>query len=260
MTSMRVAVLGMYDFPELRAAWDDLYASAAGHVDGVPAALTWDIEAHDSWLHPDLTIGMACGWPLVKTLRDRVRVVGTFSYEGTDGPPHEYRSLIVTGTEATFEQIADAPSEYRAAVNSSDSLSGSISLLAAFGLGLQWPGDIVGTGSHVASIEAVRSGDADVASIDGMTWRYRERQAPESLAGLRIIGHGPLVPCLPLIVPAATSDADIGAWRDGFAAAVRDPALEASLTKLMIDDFVPLDAIDYTAALADLMRRHLQSA
>lgn len=250
----------MYDFPELRAAWDALYASAARRVDGAPDALSWDIGAHDSWLHPQLELGMACGWPLIKTLGEQVRVVGTFSYAGTDGPPHTYRSVIVTATDLTFEQIAAAPSAHRAALNSTDSLSGNISLLSAFGLGLEWPGDVVFTGSHVASIEAVRSGAADVAAIDGMTWRYRQRQAPETLAGLKVIGHGPLVPCLPLIVPASAPAAQIESWRRAFAAAVREPGLGHSLDQLLIDGFVPLDASDYTAALADLMQHHLQAA
>src|SRR4051794_13164927 len=99
----RVSVLGMYDFPELRSAWDALYERAALDVAGVPSRLSWHIGAHDSWLHPDLALGMACGWPLVKTLCDQVRVVGAFAYAGTDGPSHLYRSVIVTGTGLTFE-------------------------------------------------------------------------------------------------------------------------------------------------------------
>lgn len=256
----RISVLGMYDFPELRSSWDALYQRAALDVGGAPSALSWDIGAHDSWLHPDLMLGMACGWPLIKTLRDQVRVVGTFSYAGTDGPAHMYRSLIVTATGLSFDQIAGAPEHVRAALNSTDSLSGNISLLGAFGLGLQWPGDVVHTGSHVASIEAIRSGAADVAAIDGMTWRYRQRQAPHTLGGLRVIGHGPLVPCLPLIVPAATTDAEIDAWRDGFTAAVNVASVGDALDWLMIDGFVPLDNGNYAAALAELMQRHLLPA
>ena len=260
MSRASVAVLGMYDFPELRSSWSALYEGAARRIDGAPATLSWDIGAHDSWLHPRLAIGMACGWPLIKTLREQVRVVGTFSYAGTDGPPHMYRSVLITAGDLTFEQIAEDPAGHRAALNSTDSLSGNISLLGAFGLGLTWPGDVVFTGSHVASIEAVRSGAAVVAAIDGMTWRYREREAPETLAGLTIIGHGPLVPCLPLIAPARMSDADVDAWRGAFAAAVRDASLDDALHQLMINGFVPLDASDYTSALADLMQHHLQPA
>jgi len=253
-----LAVLGMYDFPELRSSWDALYQRAASDVGGAPANLSWDVDAHDSWLHPDLTLGMACGWPLIKTLWDEVKVVGTFSYTGTDGPGHMYRSVVVTSTDLTFDQIADTPAQTRAALNSVDSLSGHISLLAAFGQGLRWPGDVVYTGSHVASIEAVRSGAADVAAIDGMTWRYRGRQDPATLAGLRVVGEGPLVPGLPLIVPAVTPDAQIDAWRDGFLDAVRDPTLEDALRQLMISGFVPLDAGNYSAALATMVGRHLQ--
>jgi ABC-type phosphate/phosphonate transport system substrate-binding protein len=168
--------------------------------------------------------------------------------------------VIVTGGDLTLEELLKHPAEHRAAVNSIDSLSGHISLLAAFNVGMQWPGDSLLTGSHVASIEAVRSGSADVAAIDGMTWAYRQREAPEALAGLRVIGHGPLVPCLPLIVPASTTRAEISLWRNAFAAAIADPQLDRALRQLMIRDFVPLDSSDYASALAELMTHHLQSA
>jgi ABC-type phosphate/phosphonate transport system substrate-binding protein len=250
----------MYAFPELHPAWDALYADVAARVDGAPTRLTWDVDAHDSWLDPSLAIGMACGWPLIKTLCDQVRVVGTFSYAGTAGPAHMYRSVIVTGGDLTFDQIGRDPAEYRAALNSTDSLSGNISLLSAFDLGLQWPGEFVFTGGHLASIEAVRSGASDVAAIDGMTWAFRQRKAPQTLVGLRVIGHGPLVPCLPLIVPASTSDAEIAEWRAAFAASIADPLLAGPLRRLLIRDFVPLDASDYSSALADLKQHHFQPA
>jgi ABC-type phosphate/phosphonate transport system substrate-binding protein len=258
--SQRIAVLGMYAFPELHDAWDALYADVAARVGGAPARLTWEVDAHDTWLDPNLAIGMACGWPLIKTLCDQVKVVGTFSYTDTPGPAPMYRSVIVTGGDLTFEEIARDPADHRAALNSLDSLSGNISLLAAFGLGLEWPGESVFTGAHLSSIEAVRSGAVDVAAIDGMTWAYRQREALPTLAGLRVIGHGPLLPCLPLIVPASASDAQIVEWRSAFASSVGEPRLAESLRRLMIRDFVPLDASDYGSALAELMQHHLQPA
>ena len=250
-------VLGMYPFPGLRPAWERLAAAvaervrAAGHL--APGGLRWDLDPHDSWLHPDLAIGMSCGWPLVTALRNGVRVVGTLAARaGSVEPPqpHLFRSVIVARHERPLAELLGR----LAAINSADSLSGNISLLSAFGLGAAWPGEVTLTGAHVRSLEAVRVGAADVASIDGMTWVYYQRDEPAAVQDLHVVGHGPWVPGLPLILPASASDAALEAWRVAFTDAVA--AGEAS-DALLIDAFVPLDLADYDTALAGLIDRHM---
>ncbi|MCU1387680.1 MAG: phosphate transporter substrate-binding protein [Ilumatobacteraceae bacterium] len=254
----RYAALGMYPFPALRSAWDDLYlaVASAARSRGVdaPAALRWDVDPHDTWLDPDLAVGMTCGWPLVTALRDQVRMVGTFAYDiPTAGPqPHMYRTVIIARDDVPLTRLSSA----RTAVNSLDSLSGHISLLAAFGHGAAWPGDIVFTGAHLLSIQAVRTGEAEVASIDGMTWAFQQRTAPETLTGLVEIGYGPFVPCLPVIVGAHATDIERDGWREAFVDVVRSRAVPDALDTLMIRDFVPRHDGDYDAELADLRLRH----
>lgn len=250
-------VLGMYPFPALREAWSLLYAAAAERARqaGVeaPSSLCWDREPHDTWLDPQLALGMTCGWPLATSLRDRVRVVGTFTYRSEPAPqPQLYRTVVIAREDSPLAEFAGRP----AAINSADSLSGNVSLLDAFGLGPVWDGPVTCTGSHQASIEAVRTGVADVASIDAMTWTYAKRDAPASLGGLFVVGRGPWVPGLPVIVQAAAGDAVVEIWRGAFAQAIVDPALASAADRLLIDDFVPLDLADYDAALAHLRHRH----
>ncbi|MCU1393513.1 MAG: phosphate transporter substrate-binding protein [Ilumatobacteraceae bacterium] len=254
----RYAALGMYPFPALRHAWDALYASVAdiarSHGVDAPAELRWDVDPHDTWLDPDLAVGMTCGWPLVTALREQVRMVGTFSYDlPVAGPaPHVYRTVIIARNDVPLADLASA----RTAVNSPDSLSGHISLLAAFGHGAVWPGEVLYTGAHVDSIQAVRNGLADVASIDGMTWAFQQRTAPETLTGLVEVGNGPFVPCLPVIVGAHATDAERDGWRHAFVEAVRERHAADALDVLMIRDFVALDDGDYDAELAWLLERH----
>ena len=254
----RYAALGMYPFPSLRAAWDDLYAAVADearcHGIDAPAALRWDVDPHDTWLDPELAVGMTCGWPLVTALREQVRMVGTFAYDiPMAGPaPHMYRTVIIARVDVPLTRLSAA----RTAVNSVDSLSGHISLLAAFGHGAEWPGEIVFTGAHLESIRAVRSGAADVASIDGMTWAFQQRNAADTLAGLVEVGHGPFVPCLPVIVGATATDAERDAWRSAFTTVVRDRHVPSALTALMIRDFVAREDGDYDAELAGLLARY----
>lgn len=248
-------VLGMYPLPVLRPAWERLATAVAARVrhagHPAPNVLRWDLDPHDSWLHPDLAIGMACGWPLVTALRDGVRVVGTFASRTgrvQHTQPHLYRSVIVARSESPMAELLGR----RAAINSNDSLSGHISLLAAFGLGAVWSGEVTLTGAHVRSLALVRTGAADVASIDAMTWVYQQRDEPSTVEGLHVVGHGPWVPGLPVILPASASDAALEAWRVAFSDAVA--AGDAS-DALLIDAFVPLDLADYDTALAGLIDR-----
>jgi ABC-type phosphate/phosphonate transport system substrate-binding protein len=216
--------------------------------------MRWDLEQTATWLDNALVAGMTCGWPLVRTLREQVRVVGTFAYDLDGAPSHLYRSRIIARADdrphlATIAADASAV----AAINSSDSLSGCISLLAALGGGgTQWQGEVLWTGAHLASIDAVRDGRAALASIDALTWAYHARDVPDAVAGLATIGRGPSVPCLPLIVNANATDAELAAWRTGFASAVQDPATAWARETLMIRGFVPLDYNDYVTALHDL--------
>lgn len=244
------AALAMYPFVPLVGSWDLLYATVAGEVVGAPTELRWDLEPRDTWLSPQLALGQTCGWPLVTFLRGRVRTIGAFVHRVDGVSSHLYRSVIVGQRQMALEDFWGS----RAAVNSDDSLSGYISLLAALpGANATWPGEVLWTGAHIASLEAVRNGDADVASIDGMTWAYLARDAPNLVEGLVVVGQGPTVPTLPLIAPERASDELVAEWRTAFAQAVRNPALAEALDVLMIDGFVAMDLADYDDALRTLI-------
>ena len=242
----------MYPFAGLRDAWDELYSTIASSVgerySDTPLSLDWTLDSHDGWRHPHLALSQACGWPLITELSNSVRVLGAFEHLLDGASRHMYRSVIV----ARGSHVPNASTD-RAAVNSNDSLSGCVSLHAAFGVPLgQWPGEVVLTGSHVGSIDAVRGGSADVASIDALSWTYQQRLDPDRLDGLVVVERGPLVPCLPLIVGAEADDARVAAWRSAFSAAMSNPSLARARSLLLIEGFVPLDLADYQSALATL--------
>lgn len=240
----------MYSLGGLRGAWDALYRSVAAQVPGAPANLRWDTDPHESWLDPQMALSQTCGWPLVTVLRERVRVLGTFVHVLDGRSAYTYRSVIIAREAQPLIDLARS----RAAINSEDSLSGFVSLLDAFGVPQPcWPDEVTWTGSHLASVQAVRDRDADVASIDALTWAYLQRLAPSELTGLVVVGRGPQVPCLPLIVPAATSPAMFATWRAACASAVADPQLAGARDTLLIGGFQPLDIHEYETALAPLM-------
>ncbi|MEO7397029.1 MAG: PhnD/SsuA/transferrin family substrate-binding protein [Ilumatobacteraceae bacterium] len=250
-TSTPFAALAMYAFEPLLGAWEQLYEAVARGVDSAPERLRWDLDPHDTWLSPNLAVGMACGWPLVNALRERVLTIGTFAYTIDGSSSHTYRSVIIARTPASMIDLIGAT----AAINSGDSLSGSISLVSALPPEYDtWPGPIVATGSHVASIAAVCSGQADLASIDALTWAYLQRDAVHTLSGLFVVDRGPVVAHLPIITNAHAGEAKVAEWRAALAAAITEPALADARDTLLITGFFPLDASDYENSL-DALRR-----
>ena len=72
------------------------------------------------------------------------------------------------------------------------------------------------TGSHLASMEAVASGQADLAAIDCVTWSLTKTSRPDLAARLRIMGMAPcMVPALPYVVDASADASEIAAIQEG---------------------------------------------
>jgi len=86
----------------------------------------------------------------------------------------------------------------------------------------------------------MRSGRAEVASIDAVTLAHVRRHRPGLLAGLHEIGHGPLVPSLPIVAPAAVGQELVDRVRTALTAVVADDVVAATCEELLITGFVPL--------------------
>jgi ABC-type phosphate/phosphonate transport system substrate-binding protein len=236
----------MYPFPAIRWAYDRFWEAVHDRLGWVPDALDWNVDLHASWRRDDLIVGHTCGWPLVTELRERVRVVGTFVATTPEAEGYSYRSVLVARRPGEATEFAGEV----AAVNDFESLSGWISLLAAVhGPGARWAGDVVLTGAHVDSLRTVGDGRAEVASIDSVTlWQVR-RHHPELVRDLYVVGTGPLVPCLPVITGAATTDIQLGDLRMAMIDAVLDPLVEPAARAMCTVGFVPLDLEHYLPIL-----------
>lgn len=240
-----VASLAMYSLLPLRDAVDALWGVVRWHLGWGPSMLEWEVLTPDVWHHPDLLLAQTCGWPLVTQLAEEVAVVGTFDYDVPGSAGGRYQSVLISRETAPFEQLRSRPGVV-AARNAADSLSGWISLQHAWG-GV--PTAVVETGSHVESVRAIAEGRADVASVDAVTWALVSSLEPELVRSLSVVGGGPLVPCLPLVVPLRHAS-HVDELRAAFTAAVADPAAAAACSTLRIRGFVPLGLDDYLLALA----------
>jgi ABC-type phosphate/phosphonate transport system substrate-binding protein len=245
-TSAGLANLGMYPFAGVRWAYERYWEAVTERLEWVPRVLDWDVDLHQSWLRDDLVVGHTCGWPLVTQLQDRVRVVGTFAAANPQADGYSYRSVLVARWPGELSEFAGSV----AAVNATDSLSGWVSLLAAVhGPGSRWQGSVVQTGAHLLSLAAVQRGDAQIASIDSVTLWHARRLYPELVEGLVEVGQGPLVPCLPVITGARTTDQQLHELRVAMIDAIYDPLVEPAASAMCAQGFVPLDLQHYLPIL-----------
>jgi ABC-type phosphate/phosphonate transport system substrate-binding protein len=236
----------MYPFDPIRAAWDALWATVHRSAPWTPATLRWTGDVSATWTDPNCVVGQACGWPVAAILRDAIEVVGAFTLTVPEASGHRYRSVIVGRDRRTLPELADAGAVVVA--NSADSLSGWISFLAAArdaGAARQWPGEVIWSGAHRESLRHLQNGRADVACVDALSMALIKRLYPEIVSGLHEIGHGPLVPSPPVIVPASTPIALVDSLRDAFTWAVSDSTMAGTCRELCIDGFVSLDHTEY---------------
>ena len=241
-----LAVLPMYDRPELRSATDALWAALREAIRDqgldAPERLTRDGQMRRLWAAPELVLGQTCGLPYVRGLQGRVGLVGAPDH-GLEGcPPGWYRSALVVQAGGPVAGGAGLHGA-RPAINARDSQSGYAALMDA-AADLAEAGRVfaepVITGSHAASIAAVDEGRADVAAIDAVSWALALRH-DGAAARLGVIGWTRPTPALPYITGRRGQTGPLAA-----AAVEAVTALDADTrAALMLEGVVRLDPEDY---------------
>jgi ABC-type phosphate/phosphonate transport system substrate-binding protein len=249
---LHLAILPMYDLDELRPATDALWAAIAARVADAPAALTRGRALDDAWTDPALLLGQTCGYPLVTSLRGRVALVATPRYraEGCVGPL--YRSAVIVRADDDARGLADLRGR-RCAVNDLASNSGMNLLRAAIAplaaTGGRFFREVLMTGGHVASVDAVAEGRADVGSIDCVTWAHLRHLRPRAVAGLRVLAWTEATAGLPLVTSVHTGLATRRALRRALGEVQCDPALAPVRDALRLAGFERLALRDYAPVL-----------
>ncbi|MEO0752203.1 MAG: PhnD/SsuA/transferrin family substrate-binding protein, partial [Pseudomonadota bacterium] len=191
------ASLPMYDFPHMRAATDRFWQAIRAALGDGPEALTRDGDVWAAWEHPDLFFSQTCGLPYRGRLHGRVALIGTPDYGLPGCGPGEYNSVFVVRMDdprGTLEAFEGAPY----AVNSATSQSGWAGpIVYARSKNVRF-GENVKTGAHIRSAEAVATGQADIAGLDALSWRFMQRE-PGFDARLRVIDQTTPTPGLPYI-------------------------------------------------------------
>lgn len=238
-----IAALPMYDWPEVAGATDALWAALRVRIAeagfDAPLALTRDAPLPRIWSAEDLLIAQTCGLPYVAGAARAARLVGTpiYEVEGCAGPA--YRSALVARRGAGgLEALRGA----RFARNEAGSLSGWAAPLDL--LGRDFFGEIVETGAHRASVQAVAEGRADLAAVDAVAWRLARLHEPASEA-LEVVGWTAPFPATPFITSALHDGSERAALRAAFAETLADPMAEEARVALGLAGIAPATDADY---------------
>lgn len=259
-----IASLGMYDHPAQRSANDRLWADMArrlqAHGIAAPGELDRSRSVEAIWRDPRLLFGQVCGYPLVGDPELALRVIAIPVYAAPDCAGGRHASYIVSRHDDREARLADYRGR-RAAINARLSNTG-YNLLRAAVAPLARAGRffdaVIETGSHRASIDAIRRGEADIAAIDAVTCAALRRFEPDAVASLRILCVTTASATPPFVTARSTGIETIAALRIALAGVIADPALVDARAALFItgtiaggiERFAPLRALESAAATA----------
>lgn len=225
------ATLGMYEFPSTARANDELWQAIGRRLReaelDAPQRLTRDNDPSQLWASPRLLFGQTCSYPFISGLHRQATLVATpiYDFPGCFGTAH-CSFLIVRASDPRADVAALRGR--RAIVNSPDSNSGMNlfrAMIAPHAGAKSFFRDVALSGSHLASLAAVAGDEADVASIDCVTFGLIQREKPELTQAVRVIATSPRSPGLPIIVSKALAPTHLDALRVALVTAIADPSL-----------------------------------
>ena len=240
-----IANLMMYDRPQLVEAHDRFWALIRKNLNvaGIdsPPKLSQGADEFFVWKHPDLVLSQTCGMPYRMWLHDKVSLIGTPDYGLPDCPPGYYRSAIVVRSDDPRQNAADFKDSVFA-YNQTFSQSGyAAPYWHLHGQGV-WFEHQLHTQGHLNSAKAVAKGQADIASLDAVSWRLM--QTYEHFAeSLRVLDWTAPTPGLPLI---AAKGADAASTFNAVKAAIAE-LNQADKDALGLKGIVKIDAESYLA-------------
>ncbi|MFT5218122.1 MAG: ABC-type phosphate/phosphonate transport system substrate-binding protein [Planctomycetota bacterium] len=200
----------MYAFTaQQQSAWQQFFDCLHPLLDKqMPLRKALDFTVSDStFSDPDLMFAHTCGYPLMKHQRDRVApvCVPIFDVPGCNG--RLYSSHFIVPASSDIKQLQDCRGK-TVAMNNADSNSGMNVLrhaIADLHPGGHFFAEVVETGGHLYSIEALANGLAELAAIDAVSFQLIKDDQPALCANIRIIGSSTQSCGLPFVAPLALS-------------------------------------------------------
>lgn len=196
-----IASLMMYQRPELEEAhaefWQRIRKELTFRGIDSPTSLSQNAEEFSVWTNRELVLSQTCGLPYRAWLHNKVSLVGTPDY-GLEGCPHGYyRSVIVVRASDPRSELSDFKTG-TIAYNQKFSQSGYAAMKEHLSMFDFWFEKELHVEHHLHSAQSVARGDADIASLDAVSWRLMQRY--EAFANdLRVLAWTLPTPALPLV-------------------------------------------------------------
>lgn len=257
---MSIVAFPMYVLPQVHADMVALWQAMRGLLPaGWPDAPRFDIPLDDG-VPANLKLMQYCGYPYVTQWRGKLAPLASLHYDVPYCEGMHHCSVFVVPQNSADEALADLRGKV-VAINGYDSNTGmnllrhAVAPLAQDGRFFE---RVVETGAHIDSLRTVASGNADIASIDCVTFAFVGEHFPELVKSVRIIGTGARSPALPLFtradMPAAERQEVLQAWR----AVLADARYAALLKRLRIRGISPVSDADLQV-IADYERQAIDA-
>ncbi len=190
--------------PAIDRYWAEIHNALAQRGINSPSALSQNAGEFEVWQHPELILSQTCGMPYRLWLKDDVQLVGTPDYGLSGCAPGFYRSAIVVRADDPRDDFADYR-DARFAYNKTWSQSGYSAAYAHASAAGFWFEQRSETGQHLESARAVANDNADIATLDAVTWLLMQRHSEhDAITGeLRVLDWTAPTPGLPYITSAS---------------------------------------------------------
>ncbi len=249
-----VAALSAFDLPFLRPAQDTLWqhvrtALVERGVTETPAKLTRPIDERRLWNHPAIVLGQLDAYRFAQVFPTTLVAVAAPHYdcERCDGPC--YRALIVVRDGADIHAWTGLE-QRTAAVEGLDHL-GSWRLFKAWVQGVVDPaaffGRVIISGGSVESLSLVRSGAADYAVLDCVSWTLVRENLPAVARGLHVLAETDPGLAPPFVCSAARGDRERHAIYDAIEAVVGSDDAADVCRRLRLRTVEPAAMLAYDA-------------
>ena len=249
---MPVASMPMYDMPEVQGSLDSLWAGMVRHLKREGLSETPDHIQHgrnlaDLWNDPDLWFSQCCGYDIVRRYAGKLWPLATPHYGAPECKGSDYASNVVVAEDREANDVLEMFGAV-CVVNGFESHSGSNALkalVAPRNRSGRFFSEIKVSGSHVASLEMIRRGEADVAAIDCVTFALLESCRPAALAGIRKLGRTYRAPAIPYVTRWDDDDDRVERLRAAVFNAFSDPHLTTTRQALYLKNIEVLPVSAY---------------
>ena len=246
-TAPSVALLPMYDWPEIRDAtdayWSALHESLNDAGFSSPETLNRSDDPFECWQDPNLLIGQACGLPYVVKLARDVSLVGTPAYD-IDCGAGSYFSVLITHKNSgikTLSELNDAVFGYNDPLSQSG-VAAFFAHLMEQGIPFQTICRCERLGSHRRVIQQLAARRIDIASIDAVTWELAKRHE-KAAENILVIGQTRPTPGLPMIT-ARRPKSEVGRIHHAVVEAMASLSCEVQ-EALLLTGFAATEEADY---------------